>query len=58
MWLFCTVGFNEIGMQTFANQTEIMYRMTPGIALKIYKNLKTLGSYPSGQASGFFYSSN
>ena len=37
MWLFCTVGFNEIGMQTFFYQTEMM---TSGMALNLFKNLK------------------
>ena len=51
MWLFCTVGFNEIGMQTFFNQTEMM---TSGMALNLFKNLKMLGPCPSGQAFGSF----
>ena len=51
VWLFCTVGFNEIGMQTFFYQTEMM---TSGMALNLFKNLKMLGPCPSGQAFGSF----
>ena len=52
MWLFCTVGFNEIGMQTFflPNRNDDIRNGFNNL----FKNLKMLGPCPSGQASGSF----